>query len=98
MLASQVNLSSTTCSGGCDGAADQRWTARRRTVTTIKSHENVGMSTYLYRMGRWAFLRRRYVVGFWVVVAIAMVALSVVAGGKTVDDYTVPGQSKEAAQ
>jgi RND superfamily putative drug exporter len=67
-------------------------------VTTIKSHENVGMSTYLYRMGRWAFLRRRYVVGFWVVVAIGMVALSVVAGGKTVDDYTVPGQSKEAAQ
>lgn len=67
-------------------------------MTTIKSHENVGMSTYLYRMGRWAFLSRRCVVGFWVVVAIGMVALSVVAGGKTVDDYTVPGQSKEAAQ
>ena len=67
-------------------------------MTTIKSHENVGMSTHLYRMGRWAFLRRRYVVGFWVAAAIGMVALSVVAGGKTVDDYTVPGQSKEAAQ
>ena len=67
-------------------------------MTTIKSHENVGMSTYLYRTGRWAFLRRRYVLGFWVVVAIGMVAFSVVAGGKTVDDYTVPGQSKEAAE
>jgi RND superfamily putative drug exporter len=67
-------------------------------MTTTKSHENIGMSTYLYRMGRWAFLRRRFVLGFWAVVAIGMVALSVVAGGKTVDDYTVPGQSKEAAQ
>jgi putative drug exporter of the RND superfamily len=67
-------------------------------MTTTKSHENVGMSTYLYRMGRWAFLRRRFVLGFWAVVAIGMVALSIVAGGKTVDDYTVPGQSKEAAQ
>ncbi len=55
------------------------------------------MSTYLYRIGRWAFLRRRWVLAFWVVVTIGAIALSMVAGGKTVDDYTVPGQSQQAS-
>jgi RND superfamily putative drug exporter len=55
------------------------------------------MSTYMYLVGRWAFRQRRYVLAFWFVVAAATVALALVGGGKTVEDYTVPGQSKQAA-
>lgn len=49
------------------------------------------MSSYLHRLGRWAFRRRRYVVSFWVFVLLAIVALSVAGGGKTVNDFSIPG-------
>ncbi|MFD4366702.1 MMPL family transporter [Rhodococcus sp. NPDC058521] len=49
------------------------------------------MSRYLYRLARWSFHRRGYVVAFWAVVLVGMIALGTFAGGKTVNDFSIPG-------
>ncbi|WP_042381855.1 MMPL family transporter [Streptacidiphilus melanogenes] len=53
------------------------------------------MSTYLFRLGRWAFRRRRIVVGFWLAVAVLAVVLATVSGGKTNDTFTIPGTESQ---
>jgi RND superfamily putative drug exporter len=56
------------------------------------------MSTYLYRLGRLATRRRRLVLGVWLVLLVGVVAAAVGSGGKTIDNFTVPGtQSQKAA-
>jgi putative drug exporter of the RND superfamily len=56
------------------------------------------MSTYLYRLARFAFRRRRLVVAIWVAAAIAAIALAQASGGKTNDTFTIPGtESQDAA-
>ena len=55
------------------------------------------MSQWLYRLGRFAAARRRLVVGVWLLVAVAILALDLGAGGGTVDNFEVPGvESQEA--
>ncbi|MGW9213295.1 MMPL family transporter [Embleya sp. NPDC055664] len=53
------------------------------------------MSTYLFRLGKWAFRRRRWVVGFWLAVAVAAIVLAMVSGGQTNDSFTIPGTESQ---
>lgn len=56
------------------------------------------MSTYLYRLAKWSIAHRRLVLAAWLVLAVAMVVLSSVSGGKTNDNFTIPGtESQQAA-
>ncbi|MGC0417061.1 MMPL family transporter [Embleya sp. AB8] len=49
------------------------------------------MSTYLFRLGQWAFRHRRLVLGIWLAIAVGTVVLATVSGGKTNDTFTIPG-------
>lgn len=53
------------------------------------------MSTYLFRLGKWAFRRRRWVLGVWLAIAVAAVVLATVSGGKTNDTFTIPGTESQ---
>src|SRR5262252_1049853 len=55
------------------------------------------MSNYLYRLARFAFRRRRLVLAAWLVAAIAAIAIAVVSGGKTNDNFTIPGTEAQNA-
>jgi len=55
------------------------------------------MSTYLYNLARWAFSHRRIVLASWLVVAIAAVAAAILSGGKTNDNFTIPGTEAQNA-
>jgi RND superfamily putative drug exporter len=56
------------------------------------------MSTYLYRLARFAFRRRRLVLAIWLVAAIGAIALGQLSGGKTNDVFTIPGTESQNAQ
>src|SRR6516165_2529421 len=57
------------------------------------------MSSYLYRLARFAFRRRRLVLAAWLAAAIAAIAIAVASGGKTNDNFTIPGtEAQNAAQ
>jgi RND superfamily putative drug exporter len=56
------------------------------------------MSTYLYRIARLAFRRRRTVLAVWLLAAIAAISIAQISGGKTNDTFTIPGtESQDAA-
>jgi RND superfamily putative drug exporter len=55
------------------------------------------MSNWLYRLGRFAAIRRGLVVAAWVVFAVAMVVADRTAGGGTVDNFEVPGVESQQA-
>jgi putative drug exporter of the RND superfamily len=55
------------------------------------------MSLFLYRLARFAFRRRRLVLGVWVAAAIAAIAIAVASGGKTNDTFTIPGTESQNA-
>ncbi len=55
------------------------------------------MSTYLYRLARWCFRRRRAVLGIWLVAVVAMIALAQASGGKTSDTFSIPGTESQKA-
>src|SRR3984957_18308713 len=55
------------------------------------------MSNYLYRLARFAFRRRRLVLGLWLVAAIAAIVLAQASGGKTNDTFTIPGTESQNA-
>ena len=56
------------------------------------------MSIYLFRLAQWAFRRRRLVLTMWLLAAVATVAVSVASGGKTNDNFSIPGtESQQAA-
>src|SRR6266700_614365 len=61
-----------------------------------KEREN-RMATYLYRLGRFVTRRRRLVVSAWLVLLAGVIALAVAGGGKTVDNFTVPGTQSQQA-
>jgi RND superfamily putative drug exporter len=56
------------------------------------------MATYLYRLGAWAFGRRRTVVALWVLVLAGVIASAMAFGGTTNDKFTVPGTESQEAQ
>ncbi|MGW0659596.1 MMPL family transporter [Streptodolium elevatio] len=53
------------------------------------------MSTYLFRLGRWAFRRRRWVLAFWLVVLVAAIVTATASGGQTNDEFTIPGTESQ---
>jgi RND superfamily putative drug exporter len=55
------------------------------------------MSSYLYRLARFAYRRRRLVLGLWLVAAIAAIAIAQASGGKTNDTFTIPGTESQNA-
>ncbi|MDH6121357.1 RND superfamily putative drug exporter [Kitasatospora sp. GAS204A] len=56
------------------------------------------MSIYLFRLAQWAFRRRRLVLSSWLLVAVVTITVSVASGGKTNDNFTIPGtESQQAA-
>lgn len=56
------------------------------------------MSTYLYGLARFTFRRRRWILAVWLAVAAGMIVLATVSGGKTNDNFTIPGtESQETA-
>src|SRR6266852_8690617 len=61
------------------------------------SHGDPPMSNYLYRLAHFAFRRRRLVLAVWLVAAIAAIAIAMVSGGKTNDNFTIPGTEAQNA-
>jgi RND superfamily putative drug exporter len=55
------------------------------------------MSTYLYRLARLAFRRRRLVLVLWLAAAVAAIAIAQASGGKTNDNFTIPGTEAQNA-
>ncbi|MEW2518475.1 MMPL family transporter [Actinacidiphila alni] len=55
------------------------------------------MSRYLYRLARFAFRRRRLVLVLWLAAAVAAIALAQISGGKTNDNFTIPGTEAQKA-
>ena len=55
------------------------------------------MSSYLYRLARFAFRRRRLVLALWLVAAVAAIVLAQASGGKTNDNFTIPGTEAQNA-
>ena len=56
------------------------------------------MSSYLFRLARWAFDHRRLVLSLWIVVAAGAIALAAASGGTESDNFTIPGtESQQAA-
>ncbi|MFD7588954.1 MMPL family transporter [Kitasatospora sp. NPDC059811] len=49
------------------------------------------MATYLYRLGRYCFRRRRAVLAVWIAVLIAVGGAAGAFAGKTSDEFKVPG-------
>ena len=56
------------------------------------------MAKYLYRLGAWAFERRRIVAAAWTFALAAVIAAAVGFGGTTNDKFTVPGTESQEAQ
>jgi uncharacterized membrane protein YdfJ with MMPL/SSD domain len=56
------------------------------------------MAHHLYRLGDWAFTRRKTAVALWLAVLVAVVGVAVAVGGKTNDKFTVPGTESQEAQ
>jgi RND superfamily putative drug exporter len=55
------------------------------------------MSNYLYRLARFAMRRRRLVLAVWLAAAIAAIAIAQASGGKTNDNFTIPGTEAQNA-
>src|SRR4029079_5730493 len=55
------------------------------------------VATYLYRLGGWAFARRRWVVGAWALVLGAVVVCAIAFGGRTSNKFEVPGTESQQA-
>jgi RND superfamily putative drug exporter len=55
------------------------------------------VSTYLFRLARLAYHRRRLVLGAWLIVLIGVIAIATGSGGKTNDNFTIPGTEAQNA-
>ena len=53
------------------------------------------MSEYLFRLARWAMRRRRLVLALWLLLAVGMVVAAGASGGKTNDNFTIPGTESQ---
>ncbi|MGC2997349.1 MMPL family transporter [Streptomyces sp. G35A] len=55
------------------------------------------MATFLYRIGRWSFLRRRLVGGLWLGVLVLAVAAAAMAPAGEEEDLSMPGTESQKA-
>ena len=55
------------------------------------------MSHFLHRLALFAFRRRRLVLAAWLAAAIAAIAVAQLSGGKTNDNFTIPGTEAQHA-
>jgi RND superfamily putative drug exporter len=55
------------------------------------------VSIYLYRLARLAYARRRWVLAIWLVLLIGAVLIAHVSGGKTNNNFTIPGTESQQA-
>ena len=55
------------------------------------------MSTYLYRLAHFAFRRRWLVLGLWLAAVVVTIVLAGASGGKTNDNFTIPGTESQKA-
>src|SRR6478735_674813 len=55
------------------------------------------MSTYLYRLGRFAVRRRWLVLISWVLGVLVLVGSSLMAGGELHDEFNIPGVESQKA-
>ncbi|ELP68163.1 MMPL family transporter [Streptomyces turgidiscabies] len=55
------------------------------------------MATFLYRLGRLAFRRRRLFLMFWIIVLAAVGIGAAGVSGKTTDDFSLPGTQSQKA-
>jgi RND superfamily putative drug exporter len=56
------------------------------------------VSSFLFRVARWAYGHRRVVLLIWLAFAAGAIALSAAGGGKESDNFTIPGtESQQAA-
>jgi len=60
--------------------------------------ERQTMATHLYRLGGWAFRRRKTVLALWAAVLAAVIASAMAFGGPTNDKFSVPGTESQEAQ
>jgi len=56
------------------------------------------MATYLYRIGRWSYDRRRTVLAGWLAVLVAVGVLAATFGGTKNNKFEVPGTESQQAQ
>jgi uncharacterized membrane protein YdfJ with MMPL/SSD domain len=56
------------------------------------------MAKHLYRLGGWAFDRRRLVLTLWLVVLLGVIASAMAFKGRTTDKFVVPGTESQRAQ
>jgi putative drug exporter of the RND superfamily len=56
------------------------------------------MASYLYRLGRWSYDRRRVVLAGWLAVLVAVGALAATFGGTKNNKFEVPGTESQQAQ
>ncbi len=55
------------------------------------------MATFLYRLGRFAFRRRRLVLALWIIVLAGVGFGAASVSGKTNDAFTIPGTQSQQA-
>jgi RND superfamily putative drug exporter len=55
------------------------------------------MSRFLYRLGRFSYRNRRWVVAAWVIAVVGLFAVGKVAGGEVHDSFSVPGVESQRA-
>jgi putative drug exporter of the RND superfamily len=55
------------------------------------------MAQLLYRVGRFAYRRRRLVAALWALIVVLLAVGALTLGGKTVDAFTIPGTESQTA-
>ena len=55
------------------------------------------MASYLYRLGRFAFRRRRLVAALWLAVVVVALTGAATLSGSTSDSFRIPGTSSQRA-
>ena len=56
------------------------------------------MARHLYRLGGWAYDRRRRVLALWLVALVAVFGAAATFSGKTTNEFSVPGTESQQAQ
>ena len=53
------------------------------------------MSVYVFKLARASFRHRRLVLAIWLAAAVAAITLGIASGGKTNDNFTIPGTESQ---